>query len=129
MRRVFVAAMALLCAGTPVADAHHSFSAEFDAKQPFKLTGTVTKVEWTNPHVFFYVDIVDEQTGARTNWAFEMGNVNALMRAGWRRDSLKLGDRVTVEGSRARDGSPLGNAATVVLAATGQRLFTAQGNN
>ena len=111
------------------ASAHHSFSAEFDAKQPFKLTGTVTKVEWTNPHVFFHVDIVDEKSGGTTNWAFEMGNVNALMRAGWTRTSLKAGDRVTVEGSRARDGSPLGNAATVILATTGQRLFTAQGNN
>jgi len=111
------------------ASAHHSFSAEFDAKQPFTLTGTVTKVEWTNPHVFFHVDVVDEKSGGTTNWAFEMGNVNALMRAGWTRASLKTGDRVTVEGSRARDGSPLGHAATVVLATTGQRLFTAQGNN
>ena len=129
MRTFLIAAVALLCAGTPAVIAHHSFSAEFDAKQPFKLTGTVTKVEWTNPHVFFYVDIVDDQTGARTNWAFEMGNVNALMRAGWKRDSLKPGDRVTVEGSRARNGTPLGNAAAVFLTATGQRLFTAQGNN
>jgi len=121
-----IVAVLLAVTGTP---AHHSFSAEFDAKQPFKLTGTVTKVEWTNPHVFFHVDIVDEKSGATTNWAFEMGNVNALMRAGWKRTSLKAGDRVTVEGSRARDGSPLGNAATVVLATTGERLFTAQGNN
>ncbi len=123
---LFLVAVLVAVAG---ASAHHSFSAEFDAKQPFKLTGTVTKVEWTNPHVFFHVDIVDEKTGGTTNWAFEMGNVNALMRAGWTRTSLKAGDRVTVEGSRARDGSPLGNAATVVLASTGQRLFTAQGNN
>jgi hypothetical protein len=79
--------------------------------------------------VFFYVDIADEKTGATTNWAFEMGGVNGLMRAGWTRTSLKVGDRVTVEGSRARDGSPLGSAVTVVLANTGQRLFTATGNN
>ena len=124
----FLSLVAVLVAVTG-ASAHHSFSAEFDARQPFKLTGTVTKVEWANPHVFFHVDIVDEKTGGTTNWAFEMGNVNALMRAGWTRTSLKAGDRVTVEGSRARDGSPLGNAATVVLASTGQRLFTAQGNN
>ena len=129
MRTTFSLQIAAVILAATGAAAHHSFSAEFDARQPFKLTGTVTKVEWTNPHVFFYLDIVDEQSGATTNWAFEMGNVNALMRAGWTRNSLKLGDRVTVEGSRARDGSPLGNAATVILAATGQRLFTAQGNN
>ena len=124
----FLSLVAVLVAVTG-ASAHHSFSAEFDARQPFKLTGTVTKVEWANPHVFVHVDIVDEKTGATTSWAFEMGGPNALMRAGWTRTSLKAGDRVTVEGSRARDGSPLGNAATVVLASTGQRLFTAQGNN
>jgi hypothetical protein len=129
MRTTFSLQIAAVVLAATGAAAHHSFSAEFDARQPFKLTGSVTKVEWTNPHVFFYVDIVDEKSGATTNWAFEMGNVNALMRAGWTRNSLKSGDRVTVEGSRARDGSPLGNAATVVLAATGQRLFTAQGNN
>jgi len=129
MRTTFSLQIAAVVLAATGAAAHHSFSAEFDARQPFKLTGSVTKVEWTNPHVFFYVDIVDEKSGATTNWAFEMGNVNALMRAGWTRNSLKPGDRVTVEGSRARDGSPLGNAATVVLAATGQRLFTAQGNN
>jgi hypothetical protein len=129
MRTTFWLQIAAVVLAATGAAAHHSFSAEFDARQPFKLTGSVTKVEWTNPHVFFYVDIVDEKSGATTNWAFEMGNVNALMRAGWTRNSLKSGDRVTVEGSRARDGSPLGNAATVVLAATGQRLFTAQGNN
>jgi hypothetical protein len=129
MRTNFSLSLVAVLVAVTGASAHHSFSAEFDAKQPFKLTGTVTKVEWTNPHVFFHVDIVDEKTGGTTNWAFEMGNVNALMRAGWTRTSLKAGDRVTVEGSRARDGSPLGNAATVVLASTGQRLFTAQGNN
>jgi hypothetical protein len=129
MRTNFSLSLVAVLVAVTGASAHHSFSAEFDAKQPLKLTGTVTKVEWTNPHVFFHVDIVDEKTGGTTNWAFEMGNVNALMRAGWTRTSLKAGDRVTVEGSRARDGSPLGNAATVVLASTGQRLFTAQGNN
>jgi hypothetical protein len=129
MRTIFsIQILAVLLAAT-AATAHHSFTAEFDAKQPFKLTGTVTKVEWTNPHMFFYVDIADEKTGAATNWAFEMGGVNALMRAGWTRTSLKIGDRVTVEGSRARDGSPLGSVGTVILTATGQRLFTSTGNN
>ena len=129
MRTTFPLQIIAVVLAVTGAAAHHSFSAEFDATQPFRLTGNVTKVEWTNPHVFFYVDIADEKTGATTNWAFEMGNVNGLMRAGWTRNSLKRGDRVTVEGSRARDGSPLGSAATVMLAATGQRLFTVQGNN
>ena len=102
--------------------AHHSFAAEFDAKQPIKLTGTVTKVEWTNPHVWFYLDIKDD-TGKVTNWGMEMGTPNILMRNGWRRDTLKAGDMVTVDGFLAKDGSPTGNANSVVLVATGKRLF------
>lgn len=129
MRTIFCLQIIAATLAATGAAAHHSFTAEFDAKQPFKLTGTVTKVEWTNPHMFFYVDIADEKTGATTNWAFEMGGVNALMHAGWTRTSLKIGDRVTVEGSRARDGSALGSVGTVILAATGQRLFTTTGNN
>jgi hypothetical protein len=105
--------------------AHHSFAAEFDASKPFKKTGQVTKVEWTNPHTFFYLDIADEQTGKIVNWAMEMGSPNALARAGWTRNSLKVGEVVTVEGSLAKDGSPTGNARSVVIAATGQRLFAA----
>jgi hypothetical protein len=117
----------LALVGSPLAaTAHHSFSAEFDATRKFSFTGTVTKVEWANPHVFFYIDVKDEKTGAVTSWAMEMGSPNGLMRAGWSRTTLKTGDRVSVEGSLARDGSPLGNATTVVLASTGQRLFTAQ---
>ena len=122
--KLFVAAVvtALLRAGSPVA-AHHSFAAEFDASRPFKLTGVVTKVEWQNPHTIFYLDITDEQTKKVTNWSFEMGSPNGLMRNGWTRNTLKIGDVVTVEGSLARDGSPYGNAQAVVLA--GKRLFAA----
>ena len=114
----------LLPAATPVA-AHHSFAAEFDASKPFKLTGVVTKVEWQNPHTIFYLDITDAQTKKVTNWSFEMGSPNGLMRNGWTRNTLKIGDVVTVEGSLARDGSPYGNAQAVVLASTGKRLFAA----
>jgi len=114
----------LLLAAIPVA-AHHSFSAEFDAAKPFKLTGVVTKIEWQNPHTFFYLDITDDQTKKVTNWAFEMGSPNGLMRNGWTRNTLKVGDVVTVEGSLARDGSPYGNARAVILTSTGKRLFAA----
>ena len=124
MRKLFAAAagLVLLCAAVPVV-AHHSFAAEFDASKSFKLTGVVTKVEWQNPHTFFYLDITDASTKKVTNWAFEMGSPNGLMRNGWTRNTLKIGDEVTVEGSLARDGSPFGNARSVVLTSSGKRLF------
>ena len=104
--------------------AHHSFSAVFDDKKPIKLTGTVTKLEWQNPHTWFYIDVKDDG-GKVTNWGMEMGSPNLLIRSGWNRNSLKLGDVVTIEGFRARDGSNNGNAQIVLLTNTGQRLFTA----
>lgn len=101
--------------------AHHSFAAEFDANAPFELTGTVTKIEWANPHTFFYIDLQNAE-GGYENWAMEMGSPNGLMRRGWTRDTLAVGDVVTVTGSRAKDGSFKGNARSVTLS-TGQRLF------
>ena len=106
------------------ATAHHNFASEFDAKRPLKLTGTVTKIKWTNPHAWFYIDVKDDNAAVK-NWAMEMGSPNNLMRAGWKRDSMKIGDVVSVEGFHARDRDQLGNARVVVLTRTGQRLFAA----
>lgn len=123
-RPVAIVALAFAaCLGTGEALAHHSFSAEFDASKPFKMTGVVTKLEWANPHTYFYIDVTDEKTGKVTNWSMEMGNPNALLRAGWTRNTMKPGDKIVVEGSLAKDGSPAGNARVVVMADTGKRLF------
>lgn len=115
--------LAALMTGAAVgaAVAHHSFASEFDAAKKLKLSGTVTKVEWRNPHTYFYVDVKGDD-GAVHNWAMELGSPNVLMRRGWTRDSLKIGDQVTVEGSRARDNSYKANANSVVMA-DGKRLF------
>jgi hypothetical protein len=101
--------------------AHHSFAAEYDNNKPIKLSGTVTKVEWMNPHARFYIDVKDE-SGKVTGWEFELGSPNALMRKGWTRNSLKPGDAVTVDGYRAKDGSTLGNARSINLA-DGRKVF------
>jgi Family of unknown function (DUF6152) len=121
---------ALVAAVALSAAAHHSFPAQYDANQPVSLTGAVTKIEWMNPHTFIYIDVKDPATGEVTNWALELGSPNTLMRLGWNRDSLQTGDVVTVEGARARDGSPLVNARSVVMTGTGKRLFagSSQGN-
>ena len=119
---VAVASLAgLLMTAAPLV-AHHSFAAEYDASKPIKLTGTVTKIEWTNPHCYFYIDVKTE-SGKIENWALELGNPNALLRNGWTPKSVKIGDEVSVEGTRAKDGSLLGNARSMVLMSTGQRLF------
>ena len=101
-------------------DAHHSFSAVFDQNKPVKLEGTVTKVEWMNPHIWFYLDVKDAQ-GRSVSWQCEGGNPNTLLRQGWTRETLKLGITLDVEGWRAKDGTNTCNARTVL--AEGKRLF------
>src|SRR5579884_1380073 len=89
--------------GVAPALAHHSFAAEYDAKKPVTLRGTVTKVDWMNPHVYFYIDVTDEKGGI-TNWGLEMGPPNGLERAGWTRNTIQIGTEVIVEGTLAKDG-------------------------
>lgn len=123
IRAAFLSSTTTLLAAALPAYAHHSFPAQYDVAKPITLTGKVTKVEWTNPHIFIYIDVPNEATGTVVNWALEMGGPNALLRLGWKRDSLKADDLITVEGSLARDGSPLANAKSIVMVATGQRML------
>ena len=118
--RLGIIAGAALLAALP-AVAHHSFAAEYDQNKPVTLKGTVTKVEWTNPHARFYIDVKDEH-GDVTNWNLELASPNVLVRNGWTRKSLSVGDEVTVQGSQAKDGSKMANARVVTLA-SGKRVF------
>ncbi|MDR2213607.1 MAG: hypothetical protein LBE21_08290 [Pseudomonadales bacterium] len=102
--------------------AHHSFAAEFDAAKQIKLHGTVIKLEWTNPHTYFMME-VEGPNGEVQEWALEMGSPNGLMRRGWTRDTLPVGTEIYVTGTQARDGSFKGNAQAVVIAENCQRLF------
>lgn len=99
--------------------AHHSFAAEFDRAKPIELTGIVTKVEWTAPHVWFYINVKDADTGEMGNWGVEMGPPHLLQRRGWLRESLAIGTQVTVNASMSRNGSKRVNASSVTLTATG----------
>jgi hypothetical protein len=111
---ILVAAVVLVASVIP-ASAHHSFAAEFDTSKAIDFTGVVTKVEWMNPHVYFYVDVKDPKTGKVTNWGCEMGSPNGLTRQGWTRNTMKVGMVIRVEGSAAKDGSFVANARNVTV--------------
>ena len=103
--------------------AHHSFAAEYDANKRVSLKGIVTKVDWMNPHVYFYMDITDDK--GTYNWALEMGPPAGLQKAGWNKNTIKIGDEVIVDATRAKDGSRQANARSVTMASTGQKLGAA----
>jgi uncharacterized protein DUF6152 len=126
-RALFLSAVGLVLTALP-AIAHHSFAAEYDSKKPVTLKGTVTKVDWTNPHVYFYIDVTDD-SGKITNFALEMGPPNGLQRSGWTRNTMHVGDVVIVEGSLAKDGSNQANARSVIMASTGKKLGAASSEN
>jgi len=120
--KLFFATMACLMLAA-AALAHHSFAAEYDSKKPVELKGTLTELEWVNPHAWIHMDVKDEN-GVVTKWNCELGSPNLLMRNGWRRDAIKPGDEIIVNGSAAKDGSHMANARTVKMG-DGRRVFNA----
>ena len=118
---ILFAAIVLLAIAVP-AIAHNAFAAEYDENKPVKVTGVVTKVEWTNPHIWFYVDVKDDN-GNITNWDLELMSPNTLTRAGWSKRALKAGDQVVVNAYMAKDGSKRGNARGSVTLADGRQIF------
>jgi Family of unknown function (DUF6152) len=121
--RLCAVTLALLVGAGSALLAHHSFSAEYDSNAPVKVSGTVTKVEWTNPHIWFFVDVKDDQ-GRVTNWGFSAGPPGVLQRRGIPKSAIKIGDVVVVEGFRARDGSNNASGGKVTFA-DGRSVFTA----
>ena len=124
-RSTVIVYVSLMCLAG-MAEAHHSFAAQYDADRPATLKGVVTKVEWMNPHTRFYIDVEDDQ-GKVVNWNLELASPNILTRRGWSRNSLQVGDVVTVDASLAKDGSKMANAMSVILA-DGSRVFSVSPN-
>jgi uncharacterized protein DUF6152 len=119
----FALALGVIATSAPLI-AHHSFAAEFDGNKQVTVKGYVTKIEWTNPHVWFYLN-VKKADGAVENWGFEMGPPHGLQARGWTRTTMKLGDEIEVNGSLAKNGSKRVNARNVVMVSTGQKLGAA----
>jgi hypothetical protein len=117
-----VSVLILVALAAVTAESHHSFSAQYDASRPATVEGMVTKFEWHNPHVYFYMDVVDAD-GAVTEWEFEMSNTAVLQSAGWNRRTLQVGDLLRVDGALARDGSALLNVTSVFRQDSGEKLF------
>jgi hypothetical protein len=133
MKLVFLALLgaSAVMLSTPRVAAHHSFAAQYDATKPVEVNGIVTKVEWTNPHARFYVDATGDK-GDVTHWNFEIASPNILVRNGWTRNTLKIGDRITVSGFRGRSSPPEGPQMAIasgVVAADGRKLFASSLND
>jgi hypothetical protein len=126
-RSMLVGTLLTVLAGST--SAHHSFVAQYDNDARAQLTGVIVKVEWLNPHAYFYIDVEDPDSGAVTTWACELGSPVSMQRQGWTRESLVIGEILEVEGALARDGSPSLSASAVVVESTGQRLFSRQPSN
>lgn len=127
--RITIGLLLLSCALSNVLFAHHSFVAQYDPDSSIALSGVVVKVEWLNPHAYFYIDVEDEATGEVTTWACELGSPVSMMRQGWTREALELGEILQVSGALSRDGSAALSASSVVVESTGKRLFARQERN